>query len=554
MAKYSNCRFVIGGRDPALKPVVKDRSKTAKQLKWFLLMKANRAISSVAFVGNVLCTMVSSIKKRLLFGQRESDETVKLDKSKFLFRLILAFLVVALIALAIEPVAHFKGWNNFLSAGLFVNQTSEIRAWFHRVYASWLELRAESIVPLAQALCRFYIALFLMQSVDRTVLCLGCLWIKYKGIKPNIREDPFRSDHLEVPEYDHPMVLVQIPMYNEREDNPKLGLVQARWIFINKDENLLTQMQNVDRCFHFEVEQEVNGAILNFFGFNGTAGVWRIETLQDSGDWLERTTVEDMDIAVRAHLKGWKFIFLNDVKVLCELPESYEAYRKQQHRWHSGPCDLFRLCLPSIITSQITFWKKANLIFLFFLLRKLIVPFYTLTFLCVILPMATFVPEANLPAWVIYYWPLIMLILNIFLDPRSTPFVVPYILFENTMSLAKFSAAISGLLQLSSSREWIVTKKTGRLADCAEMNKTGETCKGASDEELTKLNKRKEGPVELAKTRKKTSKIYKKELAVAFLLLTAAVRSLQLARKLHFCFLLLQGITFLIVGLGLIGE
>lgn len=313
-------------------------------------------------------------------------------------------------------------------------------------------------------------------------------------------------------------------------------------------------MQNVDRCFHFEVEQEVNGAILNFFGFNGTAGVWRIETLQDSGDWLERTTVEDMDIAVRAHLKGWKFIFLNDVKVLCELPESYEAYRKQQHRWHSGPCDLFRLCLPSIITSQITFWKKANLIFLFFLLRKLIVPFYTLTFLCVILPMATFVPEANLPAWVIYYWPLIMLILNIFLDPRSTPFVVPYILFENTMSLAKFSAAISGLLQLSSSREWIVTKKTGRLADCAEMNKTGETCKGASDEELTKLNKRKEGPVELAKTRKKTSKIYKKELAVAFLLLTAAVRSLQLARKLHFCFLLLQGITFLIVGLGLIGE
>jgi len=26
--------------------------------------------------------------------------------------------------------------------------------------------------------------------------------------------------------------------------------------------------------------------------------------------------VEDMDIAVRAHLHGWKFIFLNDVEVL----------------------------------------------------------------------------------------------------------------------------------------------------------------------------------------------------------------------------------------------
>lgn len=59
----------------------------------------------------------------------------------------------------------------------------------------------------------------------------------------------------------------------------------------------------------------MNGIFLNFFGFNGTAGVWRIKALEESGGWLERTTVEDMDIAVRAHLHGWKFIFLNDVEV-----------------------------------------------------------------------------------------------------------------------------------------------------------------------------------------------------------------------------------------------
>jgi xyloglucan glycosyltransferase 4 len=99
------------------------------------------------------------------------------------------------------------------------------------------------------------------------------------------------------------------------QDNPELGLVQARWSFVNKDENLLTRLQNINLCFHFEVEQQVNGVYLNFFGFNGTAGVWRIKALEDSGGWMERTTVEDMDIAVRAHLCGWKFIFLNDVKV-----------------------------------------------------------------------------------------------------------------------------------------------------------------------------------------------------------------------------------------------
>jgi hypothetical protein len=108
------------------------------------------------------------------------------------------------------------------------------------------------------------------------------------------------------------------------QDNDELGLVQARWSFVNKDENLLTRLQNINLCFHFEVEQQVNGIFLNFFGFNGTAGVWRIKALEDSGGWMERTTVEDMDIAVRAHLNGWKFVFLNDVEVsvylICIIP------------------------------------------------------------------------------------------------------------------------------------------------------------------------------------------------------------------------------------------
>lgn len=110
-------------------------------------------------------------------------------------------------------------------------------------------------------------------------------------------------------------ILVNASCFDTEQDNPELGLVQARWEFVNRDENLLTRLQNINLCFHFEVEQQVNGAFLNFFGFNGTAGVWRIEALEDSGGWLDRTTVEDMDIAVRAHLSGWKFIYLNDVKV-----------------------------------------------------------------------------------------------------------------------------------------------------------------------------------------------------------------------------------------------
>jgi len=53
---------------------------------------------------------------------------------------------------------------------------------------------------------------------------------------------------------------------------------------------------------------------------------------------------------------------------------------------------------------------------------------------------------------------------------------------------------------------------------------------------------------------KKRNKLYRKELALAFLLLTASARSFLSAHGVHFYFLLFQGLSFLVVGLDLIGE
>lgn len=47
----------------------------------------------------------------------------------------------------------------------------------------------------------------------------------------------------------------------------------------------------------------------------GTAGVWRIAAINEAGGWKDRTTVEDMDLAVRASLKGWKFVYVGDLQV-----------------------------------------------------------------------------------------------------------------------------------------------------------------------------------------------------------------------------------------------
>ncbi|KAK6256513.1 hypothetical protein SCA6_017818 [Theobroma cacao] len=627
----------------------KQKAVSPKQFTWFLLLKAHRVFACISWLAMALKTMLLSVKKRIALSDVSEEEA----KSRRLYRFIKAFLVISIAALVIEIVAHLKKWN------LNMIQPWEVQGLVQWSYMAWLSFRVDYIAPLVLTMSKFCTVLFLIQSLDRLILCLGCFWIKYKKLKPRIEGEAYDMEDGS----SFPMVLVQIPMCNEREvyaqsiaavcqldwpkdriliqvlddsddgnlqllikdevslwrekgvniiyrhrlirtgykagnlksamacdyvkdyefvaifdadfqpnpdflkqtvphfkGDPELGLVQARWSFVNKDENLLTRLQNINLCFHFEVEQQVNGVFLNFFGFNGTAGVWRIKALEESGGWLERTTVEDMDIAVRAHLNGWKFIFLNDVKVLCELPESYEAYKKQQHRWHSGPMQLFRLCLPAIITSKISVLRKSNLIFLFFLLRKLILPFYSFTLFCIILPLTMFIPEAELPLWVICYVPIFMSLLNILPSPKSVPFLVPYLLFENTMSVTKFNAMISGLFQLGSAYEWVVTKKTGRSSESdllalAERESTSpneeKILRRHSESGLEMLNKLKE---QEATPVKKGNRLYRKELALAFLLLTAAARSLLSAHGVHFYFLLFQGLTFLAVGLDLIGE
>ncbi|PAN44797.1 hypothetical protein GQ55_9G068400 [Panicum hallii var. hallii] len=634
------------------------RSKNAKQIRWVLLLKAHRAAGCLASLASAAVALGGAARRRVAAGRTDAEAGVvaatgesPVVRSRF-YAFIKGFLVVSLLLLAVEVAAYLNGWD--LADSALALPVIGLES----LYASWLRFRAAYVAPGIQFLTDACVVLFLIQSADRLIQCLGCFYIHLKRIKPKPKS-PALPDAEDPDAGYYPMVLVQIPMCNEKEvyqqsiaavcnldwpksnflvqvlddsddpltqtlireevakwqqqgarivyrhrvlrdgykagnlksamscsyvkdyefvaifdadfqpnpdflkrtvphfkDNDELGLVQARWSFVNRDENLLTRLQYINLCFHFEVEQQVNGVFLNFFGFNGTAGVWRIKALEDSGGWMERTTVEDMDIAVRAHLHGWKFIFLNDVECQCELPESYEAYRKQQHRWHSGPMQLFRLCLPDIIKCKIAFWKKANLIFLFFLLRKLILPFYSFTLFCIILPMTMFVPEAELPDWVVCYIPALMSLLNILPSPKSFPFIIPYLLFENTMSVTKFNAMISGLFQLGSAYEWVVTKKSGRssegdlisLAPPKELKhqKTG------SAPNLDTVAKEQLASKKDAK--KKHNRIYKKELALSMLLLTAAARSLLSKQGIHFYFLLFQGISFLLVGLDLIGE
>jgi hypothetical protein len=67
------------------------------------------------------------------------------------------------------------------------------------------------------------------------------------------------------------------------------------------------RMQQVCLNYHFAVEQRARSFLRTFFGFNGTAGVWRRTAMEQAGGWNMESTVEDMDLSLRAYLNGWKF-------------------------------------------------------------------------------------------------------------------------------------------------------------------------------------------------------------------------------------------------------
>jgi hypothetical protein len=43
-----------------------------------------------------------------------------------------------------------------------------------------------------------------------------------------------------------------------------------------------------------------------------------------------------MDLSYRAHLRGWKFLFLNDLVCPAEVPPQIHAFKRQQFRWAKG--------------------------------------------------------------------------------------------------------------------------------------------------------------------------------------------------------------------------
>ena len=135
--------------------------------------------------------------------------------------------------------------------------------------------------------------------------------------------------------------------------DPAVGMVQACWGHINRNQSWLTRIQAIILDGHFVIESTARFRAGRFFNFNGTAGIWRRRCIADGGGWSHDTVTEDLDLSYRAQLAGWQFVYRNDVITPAEIPSTTHAVLTQQHRWAKGTVQTARKLLGDILSAPI---------------------------------------------------------------------------------------------------------------------------------------------------------------------------------------------------------
>jgi len=179
-------------------------------------------------------------------------------------------------------------------------------------------------------------------------------------------------------------------------DKPKLGLVQGRWTHLNKEASLITRGQAMGIDGHFMVEQAARSWNGWFMNFNGTAGIFRVDAIQNSGGWQHDTLTEDMDLSYRMQLAGWETEYVPDLAVPAEIPEDMNAFKNQQFRWAKGSIQTAAKIIPLLIKQKVPAFKfiQAVLHLTHYVVHPLMLMIAVLT-----MPVLFFVKITLAPMW-----------------------------------------------------------------------------------------------------------------------------------------------------------
>src|SRR4051812_41105909 len=122
-----------------------------------------------------------------------------------------------------------------------------------------------------------------------------------------------------------------VPAFND----PRVGLVQAPQDHRDGDKSLMHYIMNGEYAGFFDIgmvqRNETNAIIVH-----GTMCLIRREAMDMAGGWAGDTICEDSDLGLAIMQHGWLTHYTRERYGYGVLPDTYEAFKKQRHRWAYG--------------------------------------------------------------------------------------------------------------------------------------------------------------------------------------------------------------------------
>jgi exo-beta-1,3-glucanase (GH17 family)/cellulose synthase/poly-beta-1,6-N-acetylglucosamine synthase-like glycosyltransferase len=115
----------------------------------------------------------------------------------------------------------------------------------------------------------------------------------------------------------------------------RVGLVQAPQDHRDGERSVMHHAMNGEYAGFFDIgmveRNEVNAIVVH-----GTMCLIRRAALEAAGNWPSDTIVEDTDLGLTILERGWLAYYTNRRYGYGLLPDTFEAYKKQRHRWAYG--------------------------------------------------------------------------------------------------------------------------------------------------------------------------------------------------------------------------
>jgi hypothetical protein len=123
--------------------------------------------------------------------------------------------------------------------------------------------------------------------------------------------------------------------------DPRVGIVQAPQDHRDGDRSVMHHVMNGEYAGFFDigmVERNEHNAII----IHGTMCLMRRSAMEAVGGWSSDTICEDTDLGLAMIEQGWTTHYTNTRYGHGLLPDTYEAFKKQRHRWAYGGFQIVR--------------------------------------------------------------------------------------------------------------------------------------------------------------------------------------------------------------------